>query len=249
MTGNGKLKSSAELQAELGRIDALVEITRGDESNARQEIRRLARGAITDDGKEQLAEIRNFEHKLGQNLMDLKRLADARCEVEAELAEAVAAEDLETRKKDAAEAEAFAESLPNLFGECDRHLADFRRSYTACIDAMRGARSKGWSVPSEELMTSKLTRAIKSAFFVSELRALDMSPISSVERTTFAQLGESYSRAIRGGAKHSAMPKPIVTNNAAAVANTESKLPKHVDIGTRLPGDGPDFEVRVPTRR
>jgi hypothetical protein len=250
MTSNGKqLKSTTELMAELARIDALVETSKGDEANAHQQIRSLARAAITDDGKAALGEIRSCEAKLGLARMDLKRLADARQEVEAEFDQALAAEAQTEREKAAAEAEAYAETLPGTFKEADRTFAEFHKAFSACIDAVNTGRSRGWNLPSAELFQAKLIRALKTSLSVGELRMLNMPPLPSPERCSFESLGEAYAQSIRGGAKRSLMPPPApLPQPVPAGTNTETRMPQHVDIGMRLPGDGPDFEVRVPQR-
>jgi hypothetical protein len=165
-----------------------------DEIEALAEVRSLARAAIQPNSKDALAQCRAAETRLGQAKMHARR--DARAEIETDLAEALAKEDQEERERDAKEAEAFAEGLGNLFREVDRHLASFRQAYTTCFAVIREARACGWSVPSEELMTSKMYRALKTAFSVDELRAFDMSPLPSPERCTSAQIGESYAQAV-----------------------------------------------------
>jgi hypothetical protein len=248
MTANGKLKSE-QLRDELIRIDAGIVACKQDESEAHALIRSLARAAIAPDAGDALQQIKKAEGKLGSAKMTHRRLYDARAEVEGELGLALAQEDQERRETDAKAAEVFAEGLPNLFTEVDRHLAEFRRSYTACFGAVREARLRHWSVPSEELMVSKMLRALKTAFSVGKLRAFDMSPLPAPERCTFNSIGESYAMAIRGGAKHSLkLPPPPPPPRPQAAKSDDRKLPPKGDVGMRLPGDGPDFEVKIPAR-
>jgi len=248
MTANGKLKS-AQLRDELIRIDAGIVACKQDESEAHALIRSLARAAIAPDPGEALKQIKAAEGRLGQAKMAHRRLYDARAEVEGELAVALAEEDQQACEADAKAAEVFAEGLPK-FTEVDRHLADFRRSYTACFAVIRGARARGWSVPSEELMVSKMLRALKTAFSVGELRAFDMSPLPAPERCTFNSIGESYAMAIRGGARHAVkpVPPPIPTAPPAARAD-DRKLPRQGDVGRRYADEPREFEIRVPTGR
>jgi hypothetical protein len=248
MSVNGKLKSSAALRDELVGIDTVLEATKQDEAVAHTEIRSFARLAVQPDQKDALARIKACEGRLGQAKMTHRRLLDAKAEVEGELCLALAEEDQAARQKDASEAEKFAEGLGNLFSEVDRHLADFRRSYATCFASIREARARGWSVPSEELMTAKMNRALKTAFSVGELRAFDMAPLPSPERCTFGSIGEAYARAILGGAKHSVLPSPT-TQQAVKSEASSNKLPVRGDVGTRFSDDPKEFEIRVPTGR
>jgi len=250
MTKNGKLRS-AELQDELVRIDAGIAACKADESEAHALIRSLARAAIAPDAGDALQQIKKAEGKLGSAKMTHRRLYDARAEVEADLAAALAEEDQRERTADAKAAEVFAEGLPNLFTEVDRFLADFRRSYTACFAVIREARARGWSVPSEELMTSKMFRGLKTAFSVGELRAFDMSPPPAPERCTFNSIGEAYARSILGGARHSVKPPPAppLSTPPPAARSDDRKLPPRGDVGRRYADDPREFEIRVPTGR
>jgi hypothetical protein len=246
MSIDGNLKS-AELRDELIRVDAAIAACKQDEVDVLAEIRSLARLAVQPDQKDALAKIRQLEGRLGAAKMTgNRRLLDARHEVEIELAEALAAEDLEARKQNASEAEKFAETLPNTFRECDVAFANFRRAFSAAIASINEARACGWNVPSQELLQAKLIRALKTSLSVGELRMLDMPPLPSPERCTFGILGESYARSIRGGAKNSVLTPPPAAPSVQQAKPEDTKLPKRVDIGMRLPGDGPDFEVHTP---
>jgi hypothetical protein len=249
MTANGKLKST-ELRDELIRIDGGIVACKQDESEAHALIRSLARAAIAPDPGDALQQIKKAEGKLGSAKMAHRRLYDARAEVEADLAAALAEEDQQQREADAKAAEVFAEGLPNLFTEVDRHLAEFRRSYTACFAVIREARARGWVVPSEELMTSKMYRALKTAFSVGELRAFDMSPLPAPERCTFNSIGESYAQSVLGGAKHLAKPpSPPPLPTPPAARSDDRKLPRQGDVGVRFRDDPKEFEIRIPTGR
>jgi hypothetical protein len=239
------------LRDELTRIDTVIEATKADEAEAHAEIRGLARLAIADDGKEALAQVRVCEHRLGTAKMAIRRLLDARSEVEADLNEAIAQEAQSEREKDAAEAEAFAESLPGIFAECDKHFGDFHQSFSAAIAAINTARSNGWNVPSQELFQAKLIRALRTRLSVGELAMLGMPPLPSPERTTFAQLGESYSKAVRGGAKHSVLPPPVLqpVPQQTAAKSEDFRMPPRVDVGQRFRDDPREFEIRIPTAR
>jgi hypothetical protein len=129
-TANGKLRSSA-LKDELERVRIAIEGCKEDEAAALTEIRSLARRAVGPDGDDALKQCRAAEAALGQARMGAKRLHDARLEIEAELALAISEEHEASRRADAKQAEVFAEGLANLFTEVDRHLAEFRRSYSA----------------------------------------------------------------------------------------------------------------------
>jgi hypothetical protein len=250
MTTNGKLKS-AQLRDELARVDAVLAVCKADEVEALAEVKSLARAAIQPDAKDALAKIKAAEGRLGQHRMTARRLHDARGQIEADLAEAIAEEDQQKRETDAKEAEVFAEGLGNLFTEVDRFLAEFRRSYTACFAVIREARARGWATPSEELMTSKMYRALKTAFSVGELRAFDMSPLPSPERCTFNSIGEAYARAIRGGAKHAVLPpkpQPPPISSPAAKSD-DSRLPPRGDVSMRFKDDPREFEIRIPAGR
>jgi hypothetical protein len=241
-----KLKS-ADLRDELVRIDTVLEATKQDEVVAHAEIRSLARLAVQPDQKEALAKIKACEGRLGQAKMAERRLHDARDQVEADLAQAVAEEDQQRREADAGEAKTFALSLGSLFGEVDRHLAEFRRAYTTCFAVIREARSRNWQVPSEELMVSKMNRALRTAFSVSELRGLDLVPLPATERCTFNSIGEAYSLAIRGGALHAVkppVPKPQPISQAAK--SDEGKPPPKGDISMRFADDPNEFTIKVP---
>jgi hypothetical protein len=248
MTANGKPKST-QLRDELVRIDAGIVACKQDESDAHAVIRSLARAAIAPDAGDALKQIKAAEGRLGQAKMAHRRLYDARAEVEAELGVALAQEDQQQRESDAKAAEVFAEGLPNLFRECDLHLAAFRQSYAACFAAIREARSKRWSVPSEELMTSKMYRALKSGFAVGELRAFDMAPLPSPERCSFDSIGEAYALAIRGGAMHAVKPPAAAVPIPPPPAARADELPPRGDVGLRFRDDPKEFEIRVPTAR
>jgi hypothetical protein len=114
MTGNGKM-GSALLKDELVRIDLAIQGQKEDEAAALVEIRSLARAAVAADGKDALAQCRAAEAKLGQAKMGIRRLYDAKQQVEIDLAAALAEEDQAAREADAKEATAFAESLPNVY--------------------------------------------------------------------------------------------------------------------------------------
>jgi hypothetical protein len=252
MTNNGRLKSSAELRDELVRIDAVIETTKQDETDAHAEIRSLARAAIAPNGNDALAKIKSAEGRLGAAKMTHKRLLDARAEVEAELGDAIAQERQTEREKDAAAAEEFAQTLPHIFLEVDHHFAEFRRSFTAAVAAINEGRARGWNVPSQELLQSKLTRALRTSLSLGELRMLDMPPLPSPERTSFSSLGESYARAVRGGAKHSALPPkptPQPMPQQTAAKSEDFKMPQRGDVGMRFRDDPKEFEIRVPTAR
>jgi hypothetical protein len=247
MTTNGELKSSA-LQDELARIAAALETTRQDEAEAHAEIRLLARAAVADDGKEALSRIRDCEHKLGQARMAIRRLHDAQQLVEADLDEAIAQEAQTEREKDAAAATAYAETLPDIFRECDRTFAEFHKSFKAAVGAVNAGRSRGWVLPSSELVDAKIRRALRTSLSVRELMVLDLPALPPPERCSFASLGEAYARGIVGGAKHSLIPPPPKPVPQQTTKSEDFKMPPHGDIGRKLPGDGADFEVRVPAR-
>jgi hypothetical protein len=178
-------------------------------------------------------------------------LHDARAEVEGLLCLALGEEDQQRRESDAGEAKAFAINLASVFGKVDEHLASFRNAYTTCYAVIREARARGWQVPSEELMQSKMNRALKSAFSVAELRGFDMPPIPSPERCSFASIGEAYAKAIQGGALHlvkppsPSLPPPPIQQ----AAKSEGKLPPQGDVGMRFRDDPKEFEIRIPTAR
>jgi hypothetical protein len=239
------------LRDELVRVDTIIEATKQDEAEAHAEIRALARLAIQPDAKDALAKIKQLEGKLGSAKMAIRRLLDAREQISTDLAEAIAQEAQSEREKDASEAEAFAESLPNIFAQCDHHFGEFHRSFSAAIAAINTARSAGWNVPSQELFQAKLIRALRTRLSVGELAMLGMPPLPSPERTTFAQLGESYSKAVRGGARHSLTPPPTLQPlpQQTAAKSEDFRMPPRIDIGMKMVGDGPDFEVRIPTAR
>jgi hypothetical protein len=230
--GNGSKQTVAELRDELIRVDAAIAACKQDEVDALAGVKSLARLAVQPDQKDALAKIRQLEGRLGAAKMTGKRLLDARHEVEIELAEALAVEDLEARKQNASEAEKFAETLPNTFRECDVAFGNFHRAFSAVTTAINTARSAGWSVPSAELFSAKLIRAVRTQLSVGELRMLNLPPLPSVERTTFAQLGESYSRAIRGGAQTSLLPPPAPQPRPQAKRPEDNKLPKYVNMPT-----------------
>jgi len=77
-----------------------------------------------------------------------------------------------------------------------------------------------------------------------------MSPISSVERTSFGAIGLSYTASIIGRARQSLAPKPAAKPALSQAAKLEnSKLPKRGDIGTRFKDDPREFEIRDIPRR
>ncbi len=207
-SGNGAAKRVvAQVEADLRRLAQ----QRGEAHAALAAADRAATAAAIlkfRGTKDAAAKVRDAKEQRGAAVDMLAELDAVEVDLQRELVEARATGDQLAREADAKAAKEFAAGLPNLFHECDRHLADFRRSYVTCQGAVREARAKRWSVPSEELMVSKMVRAIKTAFSVAELRALDMSPISSEERCTFASLGESYAAGVIGGAKQSLTPKP-----------------------------------------
>jgi hypothetical protein len=253
MTTNGKQLRSAELQDELIRIDAGIAACKQDESEAHALIRSLARTAVRADPGDSLKEIRSVEKRLGEAKMAHRRLYDAKAEVEAELAAAIAQEGQARREADAKEAETFSDGLPNVFSECDRTFAEFHRAFRAAIDAVNHGRSRGWNLPSQELLQSKLVRALRTWLSVADLRMLDLPALPSPERCTFASLGEAYALSVRGGAKHSVKPPPVppipTPPPAVRAVAAPPGLPPHRDVGVRLPGDGPDFQVRIPAAR
>jgi hypothetical protein len=250
MTTNGEVKSAA-LRDEVIRIDTVLAATQQDEAEAHAVIRGLVREAIRPDAGDALARIKQAEGKLGAAKMNHRRLLDARQEVEAELAAALAQEAQTEREKDAGEAEKYAQSLPNVFSECDRTFAEFHRCFSAAIAAVREGRLRGWNLPSEELMQAKLIRALKTVLNVGDLRMLGMVPLPSVERCTFESLGQAYAQSIRGGAKHSLMsppaPPPIAQQSAAR--SEDFKLPPRGDVGMRFTNDPKEFAIRIPTGR
>jgi hypothetical protein len=248
MSIDGKLKS-AELRDELIRVDAAIAACKQDEVDALAGVKSLARLAIQPDQKDALAKVKQLEGRLGHSKMAHRRLLDARHEVEAELAAALAAEDLEAGKKDAAEAEAFAATLPNTFRECDVAFGNFRRAFSGAIGSITTARSRGWSVPSQELFQSKIVRALRTSLSVGELRMLDMPPLPSTERCSFESLGQAYSKSIRGGARSSLTPKPIAQPMPQQAKPEDTKLPPRGDIGLRFKDDPHEFEIRdIPGR-
>jgi hypothetical protein len=72
--------------------------------------------------------------------------------------------------------------------------------------ALAGESSITQPVASDSSAVGPPYRALKTAFSVGELRTFDMSPLPSPERTSFREIGESYARAVRGGAKHAVLP-------------------------------------------
>jgi hypothetical protein len=251
MTVNGKLKSE-QLRDELIRVDAMLAACKQDEVEALAEVKSLARAAIQPDAKDALAKIRAAEGRLGQHRMAERRLHDARGQIESDLAAAIAEENRQAREADAKAAEIFSEGLPDTFRECDRTFAEFRRAFRAAIDAVNHGRARGWNLPSQELFQSKLIRALRTWLSVADLRMLDLPALPAPERCSFASLGESYGLAIKGGARHSVKPPapPVPLPTPTPVARSDDRrLPKYVDIGVRLPDDGPDFEARIPTGR
>jgi hypothetical protein len=234
------------LRDELTRIDTVIEATRKDEAAAHVEIRGLARRAVGADAGDALARIKQAEGKLGSAKMAHRRLLDARAEVEGELCLALAQEAQNEREADAAEAEKFAESLPDIFRECDRHFAEFHKSFSAAIAAVNTGRSRDWSLPSAELVEAKLRRAVRTALSVRELAMLDLPPLPSSERTTFAQLGEAYGRSVRGGARASLTPPPVPQPTPSVAKSDEGRMPKRVDIMPvkEVDAEGFGFEIR-----
>ncbi len=220
-----------------------------DEVEALAEVRSLARAAIQPDAKDALAKCRAAEGRLGQARMSERRLRDARQQIETDLAQAIAEEDQKSREADAKEATAFAESLPNVFRECDRHFAEFHRSFSAAIDTINTGRARGWNVPSQELFQAKLIRALQTWLSVAELRMLNMPPLPAPERCSFASLGESYALAIRGGAKHAVLPPTPQPMPSPAAKSDDGRLPPRGDVGMRFRDDPKEFEIRIPTAR
>jgi hypothetical protein len=172
--GNGKKKTVAELREALQRLEdeRAGYVTTIEESEAA--IKQCARQIFDGDGE---AGERRKGYKMRRTTARdaLEQIDMILPDLQQDLAEAIAAEAQVVREADAVAAIEYAKSLPLLFQECDRHLANFRRSYVSCIDAVREARGRKWSVPSEELMASKMMRAIKSALSVAELRGLDIA--------------------------------------------------------------------------
>jgi hypothetical protein len=250
MTKNSKTKTVAELRATLERLGEERDRYLATNAEAETGIKECARAIFDGDGE---ANERRKGHRMRRNTARdaLEQIDLIPPDLQHELAEAIAAEEQAAREADAAEAQKFADGLAKLFGEVDDHLCLFRQAYAACFSAVRRARMRGWVVPSEEMLQSKMDRALRTAFSVAELRGLDLPPLPAPERTTFAAVGAAYAMGVRGGALHRAkppapqpQPKP-----QQAVKSDDRKLPRQFDVAARMPGDGPDFAIRIAQAR
>jgi hypothetical protein len=144
-----------------------------------------------------------------------------------------------------------ADSLAGRGARLDQLLSEFTREYVRLRADLAVAHAAGYGpaiMPTEMTLSGAVARALAG---IREIR-IDTPPGA---KHTFDALVKGWSTAARGAVPRLLGVAPVAVPSAPALVPPQQrnpgdprKLPIKTDIGERLPGDPPEFQVKMPRR-